>query len=297
MASILLAEGQQVIPGDVLVLTHDGQGEAEDASNAVDAGAGAIIRRCLRRGRDADAPTALERRVIATRVGIVHWSEDGQMVTVVSRVTAPLAAPSTAMSPIAPTPAAGSESDAPLSSSVTAAILRDVALGAKSGDTVHLRVTRITPTFATGDVIAIRGQWCCNRTGAFSGFRGMLRAEDIKPFKPTKDKLLADAPAESMRPGDVVVATVISQTDAKVYQLSTVAEHCGVIESTVAADEGQASQEGASETRGDDAAATTIPCVRPLKQRIALLPVPYKRTIMRHPITGATYKKWTPLVQ
>ncbi|CUF35433.1 exosome component CSL4, putative [Bodo saltans] len=292
MTPILLAEGQHVIPGDVLVLTHDGLAETEDINNAVNAGAGAVIRRCLRRGRDADAPTALERRVIATRVGIVHWSEDGQEVSVVSKAAVPLAAPSPVPAVIAA--ALTTASEVTSSSAVTASILRDAALGAKSGDTIHLRVTRITPTFASGDVIAIRGQWCCNRTGAFSGFRGMLRAEDIKPFKPTKDKLLADPPAESMRPGDVVVATVISQTDAKVYQLSTVAEHCGVIESTVPAEESDGHR---AQKESDDIAAATIPSVRPTKKRIALLPVPYKRTIMKHPVTGATYKKWTPLVQ
>lgn len=294
MALVQLDEGHRVVPGDVLfasgMTTDGGACESEDAF-VVTAGVGATVRRCLRRGRDAETAISLERRVTATRVGIVHWSEDGQQVSVVSTAPAPLAKPSDS----AALRSVSTTEVQPTSSSSEGDILCDVALGAKPGDAVHLRVTRITPTFATGDVIAIRGSWCCNRSGTFAGFRGMLRAEDIKPFKPTKDKLVADPPGESMRPGDVVVATVISQTDAKVYQLSTIPEHCGVVDSTVPLEEGLQPPSDGSATF--NVSKDTIPSVRPFKHRVSLVPVPFKRTIMKHPQTGAAYKKWTPLVQ
>ena len=128
--------------------------------------------------------------------------------------------------------------------------------------TVHLRVQRVGLTHVVGEIFAVDGRWClCD------AFRGSLRQEDIRPPPPLSTVHVPCA--ESMRPGDVVVARCISQADARLYELSTLAPEFGVVE---AVGEGGAG-------RG----------------RVALKPIPGRRDAMLNPATGKEEKRWTPL--
>lgn len=273
MTKVVAEEGCLVVPGDVLCVV--------DGADGVTIGGGASYRRCcIRKRQERDDDTidvTCEARVVATRVGHVHWGTDGS-VAVLPRVKKTCLATESSL-------AVGG-------SSSTVADASDAVIGAKSGDMVHMRVTRVSKLFVAGDIIAVRGVWCCQKYGAAtSGFRGLLRVEDIKPFRPTRDKLTPDAPELSMRPGDVVIAEVISQADAKVYQLSTIRETCGVVEAAV----GAAVASAASPTGVVEAPVSTLPSIFPEK-KVLLVPVPLKRDVLMHPITGALHSRWAPLV-
>eukprot|EP00388_Colpodella_angusta_P004185 GDKJ01014031.1.p1 GENE.GDKJ01014031.1~~GDKJ01014031.1.p1 ORF type:complete len:122 (-),score=7.58 GDKJ01014031.1:77-442(-) len=118
--------------------------------------------------------------------------------------------------------------------------------------------------------------------GGANSFRGSLRSEDIRPVISKNDidsKLLASFPASavtssgavilpayaSFRAGDIVAATVSSQTDTKQFQLSTLADDAGCINSSS------------------------------LKDRsVSLVAIPNRRDGMLNPKTGETESKWCP---
>jgi exosome complex RNA-binding protein Csl4 len=106
----------------------------------------------------------------------------------------------------------------------TSGFLHFAMLSPTVGSSVHLRVQRVSTSLASGDIIAINGQWC---TSTMS-FRGSIRLEDVRKVKGTESYLMVNC----FRPGDVVIAEVVGLADARQYQLSTVKEHCGVVKAT-----------------------------------------------------------------
>lgn len=168
-------------------------------------------------------------------------------------------------------------------------------VGPRAQDIVHVRITRITRTLAVGEIIAIRHQWCRHSTslstttatastGVGAAFRGVLRMEDIRPFRPTRDVLHPPSPALSFSPGDVVIGVVISQSDARQYQLSTLGESCGVVQSVMRTNEDE-SVASSSSSAGE---GSTMRCL--------LEHVPGRRDVMRHPLTDQLIPKWCPLI-
>jgi len=142
-----------------------------------------------------------------------------------------------------------------------------LVFGPRPGDTVHLRVTRVTHLVAFGEIIAINAAWCANSGGAGGGgaFRGVLRVEDIRPFRPSKEQLTPPPPSQAFASGDVVVAEVLSQSDVRQYQLSTFGEHCGVVES--------------------------------VQDRVKLMHLPGRRDAMMSPADGTVFARWCPLLR
>lgn len=186
----------------------------------------------------------------------------------------------------------GQHQDSDLLGNLTAAAS---TLGPRQQDIVHLRITRITRTLAVGEIIAIHHQWCRHSTalttttgstssGASAAFRGVLRLEDIRPFRPTQGALHPPSPAVSFSPGDVVVAVVISQSDVRQYQLSTLGERCGVVQSVMHASE----EENPSSCSSSICHGASLRCL--------LEHVPGRRDVMRHPLTGEIIPKWCPLI-
>ncbi|KAG5504484.1 hypothetical protein JKF63_04936 [Porcisia hertigi] len=243
---VIVHTGDRVAPGDVLftspaavTTSRDAleDGAAEEAQ--VVPGEGCVVQyigRCVASESTSSlAPSAtMERSVVATRHGVAQW--DGRLVSV-------FALASTGRMENAASRHAGAAAAGPGVPSS-----RPSVLGPRPGDTVHLRITRLNRLFAFGEIIAVNWSWCSNHSlfaagaggGTNSGvFKGVLRQEDIRPFKPTKDQLLPPPPSLAFGVGDVVLAEVISQSDVHQYQLSTTGEGFGVLESTITTAEGQ----------------------------------------------------------
>ena len=281
VVTFLAKEGTRVLPGDVLYSHQLSQhnsasGEVDlDKEHEVQCGAGCVLRRVVRRSRDATTEPIVLRRIVSRLEGQVHWVS-GTMVSVASTKQASLTTDATESS---------EEQQQSASASTAAAAAsqwRSDAFGPLVGDTVLVRISRVTKTFAMGAIVAVRGKWSSSKSGAQHGFRGVLRAEDIRPFRPTKDKLTPDPVDLSMRPGDVVAAVVLSQSDAKQYQLSTIEPQLGVVESTV-------------DVAMDDGNIDAQHVVGP-KRTVLLVPIPRQRDGLLNPVTGEVVPRWGPLV-
>lgn len=99
-----------------------------------------------------------------------------------------------------------------------AATLVAPAQGAK----VHWRVLRVTRQWASGEIVAVDGAWC----SVAHSFKAIIRGEDVRPLKGTE---LPPALTTCFRPGDIVVAEVVSLTDTRQYQVSTAKPMFGVV--------------------------------------------------------------------
>ncbi|KAG5478990.1 hypothetical protein CUR178_05572 [Leishmania enriettii] len=217
--------------------------------------------------------TVVERSIVATRHGVAQW--DGRVVSVFALASCALAS-------------AGETGHAAArggSASVVTAVSssRHSVLGPRPGDAVHLRITRLNRLFAFGEIIAVNWSWCSHRSlssaaaggGSNSGvFKGVLRQEDIRPFKPTKDQLLPPPPSLAFGLGDVVLSEVISQSDVHQYQLSTIAEGFGVVESFITTMEGQYGGH----------------------EKVKLHHIPGRRDAMVIKSTGEVVPRWCPLL-
>jgi exosome complex component CSL4 len=195
-----VVQGTFVLPGEVIAVVV---GDADEAS----AGDGVYARKVLLSGKrqrssdtsdDALHPSRTRAvQLVASRMGAVQWDE--RVVSVFGRheVRDRLACP-----------------------------------GPRAGDVVHMRVHRVTHSHVFGDIVAIGGRWASapSLTSTTGGFKGVLRVEDIRPFKVTNKQQLPPPPSAAVRPGDLVAAVVLGESDAKQCQLSTVEEHCGVVE-------------------------------------------------------------------
>lgn len=90
------------------------------------------------------------------------------------------------------------------------------------GDTVVGRVTRLTKLMAQVDILCVGG--CALREPC----AGLLRREDVRPA----EQRTLDGGIElhrCVRPGDVLLASVLSLGDSRAYYLSTVANEHGVV--------------------------------------------------------------------
>jgi exosome complex component CSL4 len=88
------------------------------------------------------------------------------------------------------------------------------------GDLVTLRVTRITPNAANGDILAVNGRPVVGDPP----FRAVVRQENVVATE--IDKVVME---HCFRPGDLVAAVVASLGDARSFFLSTAAPELGVI--------------------------------------------------------------------
>ncbi|ORC89117.1 putative exosome component CSL4 [Trypanosoma theileri] len=170
------------------------------------------------------------RRVVASRLGVVQWAADGGEVAVLQ-------------------PPANSNSAA-------------AAVGPRPGAVVLVRVARVGRVGAHGEIIAVDGGWCGG------GFRGVVRLEDIRPFRPSKNQLTPPPPAAAFQAGDVIAAVVISQSDVRQYQLSTIPEECGVLEATITVN----------------------------NKVTRLLHIPGRRDAMYNPEDNTVHHRWCPLI-
>ncbi|KPA83809.1 putative Csl4p protein [Leptomonas pyrrhocoris] len=250
----------EVIPGQGCVVQY--------VEEPVDAAAGAPQDRNLSRVR---------RCIVATRQGVAQW--DGRLVSVFAATPSSTAGTAYSTPQLQLAASRGTGSGGSLAgSSVGATASTAAVMGPRPGDTVHLRVTRLNRLFAFGEIIAVNWRWCSHRSAATAGisgvFKGVLRQEDIRPFRPTKDQLLPPAPALAFAPGDVVLAEVISQSDAHQYQLSTVGEGFGVVESYMATSEEQYNG----------------------REKVKLQHIPGRRDAMMVPSTGSVVPRWCPLL-
>ncbi|GET88828.1 Csl4p homologue, putative [Leishmania tarentolae] len=242
---VILHTGARVAPGDAIFTSPAGVTTSQDSLEGAAAeeaevvpGEGCVVQyveRCVAPNASTSSlpSTMVERSIVATRHGVAQW--DGRLVSVFA-----LASPGRAEY------AAARGASASDNSAVSSP--RHTVLGPRPGDTVHLRITRLHRLFAFGEIMAVNWSWCSHRGlssaaaggGSTSGvFKGVLRQEDIRPFKPTKDELLPPPLSLAFGVGDVVLAEVISQSDVHQYQLSTMGEGFGVVESFITTVEGQ----------------------------------------------------------
>ncbi|AYU79065.1 putative Csl4p homologue [Leishmania infantum JPCM5] len=282
---VILHTGARVAPGDAIftspaavTTSHDAlEGAAAEEADVVP-GEGCVVQYVERyvapSAPTASAPSAVvERSIIATRHGVAQW--DGRLVSVFALASCALA--SAGGTGYATACGAGASVGSAVSSP------RHAVLGPRPGDTVHIRITRLNRLFAFGEILAVNWSWCSHRSffsaaaggGSNSGvFKGILRQEDIRPFKPTKDQLLPPPLSLAFGVGDVVLAEVISQSDAHQCQLSTTGEGCGVVESFITTVEGQ---------YGGQA-------------KVKLEHIPGRRDAMMIRSTGEVVPRWCPLL-
>ncbi|CAM36674.1 putative Csl4p homologue [Leishmania braziliensis MHOM/BR/75/M2904] len=278
---VILHTGARVAPGDTIFTSPAAVTSSNDALEGGAAEEAEVVPRegcavqyveryVTPKALSLSAPsTVVERLIVATRHGIAQW--DGPLVSVF-----PLTSSGRAEY------AAARGTGAPPGSTVSSS--RHTVLGPRPGDIVHLRITRLNRLFAFGEVIAVNWRWCSHRSlssaaagggGNNSGvFKGVLRQEDIRPFKPSKDQLLPPPPSLSFGPGDVVLAEVISQSDVHQYQLSTISEGCGVVESFITTIEGRYGGQ----------------------EKIKLEHIPGRRDAMMIRSTGEVVPRWCPLL-
>jgi exosome complex component CSL4 len=296
---VVAGTGVRIAPGDVLFTSaaeadmplskadHSTTAEAEEEAMAggeseVIPGEGCVVQyveispESSAGERSATGPSRVRRCIVATRQGVAQW--DGRLVSVFAAVT-PSSIASAAYQASPGQPVGYNGLPAGISSALGTAV-RSAVLGPRPGDTVHLRVTRLNRLFAFGEIIAVNWRWCSHRSataaaGNISGiFKGVLRVEDIRPFRPTKDQLQPPAPTLAFALGDVVLAEVISQSDAHQYQLSTIGDTFGVVESHTSATE---EPHGSSE-------------------KLKLQHIPGRRDAMLVPSTGGVVPRWCPLL-
>nr|XP_002122042.1 exosome complex component CSL4-like [Ciona intestinalis] len=86
------------------------------------------------------------------------------------------------------------------------------------GGIVICKMTQLTSAFAKCKIISVQGS---NHTAAF---RGIIRKEDVRATNRDKVEIY-----KSFRPGDIVVARVLSLGDALCYLLSTAENELGVV--------------------------------------------------------------------
>ena len=86
------------------------------------------------------------------------------------------------------------------------------------GDVVTVRVMRIQPRLATVDIL------CVGESALREACTGLIRREDVRP--------IGGEPVEvyrSFRPGDIVLARVLSLGDARAYYLTSSEPELGVV--------------------------------------------------------------------
>lgn len=111
------------------------------------------------------------------------------------------------------------EPTAPDQKVVIQVIKRGVHLGTpKLGDIVTAKVTRINPRLASVDVL------CVGDIPLDANFTGTIRKQDVRATE--VDSLSI---ADSFRPGDLVLAEVLSLGDARSYFLGTARNELGVV--------------------------------------------------------------------
>lgn len=261
---VLVHTGARVAPGDALFSSaaHVPTGSDASAATADDTvsdsdvipGEGCVVHYVEIPSESTGDSSRVRRHIVATRQGVAQW--DGRLVSVFA--------------------AGATGTTAQLQGASTA--VRSAVTGPRPGDTVHVRITRLSRLFAFGEITAVNWQWCSHRSAAgasVSGvFKGVLRLEDIRPFRPTRDQLQPPPPTMAFALGDVVLAEVISQSDAHQYQLSTVGEGFGVVESYVSTAEEHYSG----------------------RERVKLQHLPGRRDAMLVPATGAVVPRWCPLL-
>ncbi|KAG5478769.1 hypothetical protein LSCM1_06173 [Leishmania martiniquensis] len=282
---VILHTGAHVAPGDTIFTSPAAVASSQDALEGCAAeeaevvpGEGCVVQYVERYVAPTSpsllaTSTVVERSIVATRHGVAQW--DGRLVSVF------------ALAPRALASADGTELAAArggstwVSSAVSSS--RHSVLGPRPGDAVHVRITRLNRLFAFGEIIAVNWSWCSHRSltstaaggGSNSGvFKGVLRQEDIRPFKPTKEQLLPPLPSLAFGLGDVVLAEVISQSDARQYQLSTIGEGFGVVEGFM----------------------TTVEGPYGGHEKVKLDHIPGRRDAMMIRRTGEVVPRWCPLL-
>lgn len=279
--SVLASTGTVVVPGEILYESLPCGAAEEDH---VQPGDGCYPR--VVKGADDTHGSSSRKVIMSYLFGVAQW--DGEVVSVFpsSHLRSTTAAGQKRARSSVETSLQATLSSSPASPSDAASITTNgnasagrSVLGPRPHDTVHMRITRVTRTIALGEIIAVNGSWCRHRgaaggaTSSLAAFRGVLRNEDIRPFRVSKEVLKPPPPCEFLAAGDVVVAVVVSQSDVRQYQLSTHADHCGVVESFVPF----YTPEGAV-------------------GRYKLEHIPGRRDGMKHPKTNAIIPKWTPLI-
>ncbi len=88
----------------------------------------------------------------------------------------------------------------------------------EEGSVVTAKVVNVNPRFCRCAIVGVE------RTQLTQSFRGMIRKEDIRATE--KDKIEV---YKSFRPGDVVLARILSLGDAQSYLLSTAENELGVV--------------------------------------------------------------------
>uniref|UniRef100_A0A7S1LQC5 Exosome complex component CSL4 C-terminal domain-containing protein n=1 Tax=Neobodo designis TaxID=312471 RepID=A0A7S1LQC5_NEODS len=225
------AEGTRVLPGTPLASYPAPSAAVEDDDAAGDAsviaGPGTMATQQLASG---------EVVVSATRAGLVHWEANEVSVLVPLR-------PSDAKLALLRNLRVGGAGAAADSTAETPAASSSEAVAPTLRSTVHVRVTRVVRNAAFGDIIAVDGQWATS-SAALPGasrvsvqvgqlpamFRASIRTEDV--FAATGKKaaeLLATPMIRFVRPGDIVVGTIVALADSRQFQISLAADHCGVV--------------------------------------------------------------------
>ncbi|CAD7090092.1 unnamed protein product [Hermetia illucens] len=87
-----------------------------------------------------------------------------------------------------------------------------------AGDVVTARITQVNQRFAKCSITCI-GDHILNRT-----YRGLLRKEDVRATEKDKVEMY-----KCFRPGDIILARVLPQTELSCYQLSTAENELGVV--------------------------------------------------------------------
>jgi exosome complex RNA-binding protein Csl4 len=86
------------------------------------------------------------------------------------------------------------------------------------GNLVTCRVTRINPRMASVEIL------CVGETALREACAGLLRREDVRPNDMERVEVY-----RSFRPGDIVLARVLSLGDARAYYLSSSEPELGVV--------------------------------------------------------------------
>ncbi|XP_004535019.1 exosome complex component CSL4 [Ceratitis capitata] len=90
-----------------------------------------------------------------------------------------------------------------------------------AGDVITARVLQVNQRFAKCSIICI-GDHILERT-----YRGIVRKEDVRATEKDRVEMY-----KSFRPGDVILARVLPQTELSCYQLSTAENELGVVVAT-----------------------------------------------------------------
>jgi len=98
------------------------------------------------------------------------------------------------------------------------------ALVPQSGDIVTARVVKINPRYATCSIL------CIGPALLPSPFPAIIRQRDIRSFDIDNAEMI-----KAFRPGDLIIASVLSLGDARSYYLSTAGADQGVVEAVSAA--------------------------------------------------------------